>query len=137
MKSLIAAITFCIAIVSTNVVSAHDQEPTHYTPSELVIIRARAVGENLVVEFRPRPDTWYWCPGVKWEDVKEGLAVTFVRCPVKEDVSVDAKAERGKNFKQTVKIPMKGKDIFIKDDKKLSSLYKQAKPTVPVSKKKR
>ena len=127
MRPITMTAAVVAGLICTNVQADHDAEPKHYTPSEIIVIRARPVGGSLEVVFRSRPDTWFWCPGITTEEVDEGIAVTFVRTPVREDGVVEIKAERGKNFKQTVKFPMKGKDVFIKDGKNLKPLFKQTK----------
>lgn len=112
--------------------SAPAEEPpqpgSFYPLGELGIEKTDVIGTQIVLTFKPKAEPFYWCPGAKVQTVKQGTAVTFIRCSVRKTCAVDAKAAIGKRLIRTIKIDTRGKNTYIRTGPKEFKLIYKAPP---------
>lgn len=110
-------IIFVSAILTSGLLAAEPapkplKPGTYYSSAEAGIEKMELKGTTLHVTFRPKAESFYWCPGIRRKATKKAVIITFVRCSVLKDCGVDQKAEIGKKLIRSLVIDTKGLDVY-------------------------
>lgn len=105
-------------LVSASIAFAKDadlKEGTYYTYNQIGIKKKKEKGGQLKVEFQPKDEQFYWCPGIKIKKTDKATIVTFVRCKTSKNCSVDKSAKIGKRLERSVSFSTNGKDVYVRN----------------------
>jgi hypothetical protein len=101
------------------------KEGTYYTYGQLGLAEPKANGNRIDLVFKPLDEQFYWCPGIKVQQTKVAVVLTFVRCKTSETCGVDAKASIGKRLIRKVSVNTSGMDVYVRNGpKKFKRIYK-------------
>ena len=93
-------------------------EGKYYKYGQLGVKKSELVGSKIELTFQPVSEQFFWCPGIKVQETKKAVVVTFLRCETKTTCPVDVAAKIGKKLVRTITIDTRGKDTYVKNGPK-------------------